>query len=304
MNELPLRFRCNGDWLYGMLHPAEGAGGCGVLVVVGGPQYRIGSHRQFLLLARALAASGIPVMRFDYRGMGDSEGEARDFEHVATDIRVAIDEFFRQCPDLERVAIWGLCDAASAALFYAHTDARVGGIVLLNPWVRTEAGLAQTYLRHYYLGRLLDRNFWLKVLRGEFDFKTALGSFVETVAAGLGRPKPRAGGAGKGGDPPAAPDQEQASHAPLPERMLQGLQRFSGPVLLILSGDDLTANEFKDLVSRSRPWRRLLQARRVTRRELDGANHTFSTRKWRDQVAAWTRDWVRSACPSGATRDN
>ena len=33
----------------------------GMLVVVGGPQYRVGSHRQFLLLSRKVAAAGFPV---------------------------------------------------------------------------------------------------------------------------------------------------------------------------------------------------------------------------------------------------
>jgi len=47
----------------------------GVLIVVGGPQYRVGSHRQFVMLARFLADHGVPCMRFDYRGMGDVSGE-------------------------------------------------------------------------------------------------------------------------------------------------------------------------------------------------------------------------------------
>ena len=57
--ERGLVFRCAGEELVGILHPAPGA--TGVVIVVGGPQYRVGSHRQFLLLARRLAASGIPV---------------------------------------------------------------------------------------------------------------------------------------------------------------------------------------------------------------------------------------------------
>ena len=42
-----------------------------VLVVVGGPQVRAGSHRHFVQLARHLATHGHAVMRFDVRGMGD-----------------------------------------------------------------------------------------------------------------------------------------------------------------------------------------------------------------------------------------
>jgi uncharacterized protein len=76
--------------------------------------------------------------------------------------------------------------------------------------------------------------------------------------------------------------------------MQDGLRRFRGRVLLILSGNDFTAQEFKDLVAASRGWRRLLESARVTRRDLPGANHTFSRREWRDQVARWTESWVNS----------
>jgi len=73
-------FGCGGDRLVGILHaPAERARDIGVLVVVGGPQYRVGSHRQFVRMARDFAAAGYPVLRFDHRGIGDSDGAARSF---------------------------------------------------------------------------------------------------------------------------------------------------------------------------------------------------------------------------------
>ena len=84
--ERPLAFQCKNDWLYGILSLPEQAVARGVLIVVGGPQYRVGSHRQFTLLARHLAEHGIPVMRFDYRGMGDSEGDRRTFENLEDDL--------------------------------------------------------------------------------------------------------------------------------------------------------------------------------------------------------------------------
>lgn len=70
VQEHALAFACNDSWLYGILSIPENTSSRGVLVVVGGPQYRAGSHRQFTLLARDLAAYGVPVLRFDCRGMG------------------------------------------------------------------------------------------------------------------------------------------------------------------------------------------------------------------------------------------
>jgi exosortase A-associated hydrolase 1 len=290
--ERALAFSCEEAWLYGILTLPSQYGSKGVLVLVGGPQYRVGSHRQFTLLARSLAAGGIPVFRFDFRGMGDSEGEARTFEDVEDDLRCAIDKFLVEAPLVKELVIWGLCDAASAAVFYAHRDPRVTGLVLLNPWVRTEAGAAKAYLKHYYVSRLFDPQLWRKIGRGQLNLKATARSVLGFAGeAFAGRKKMAASASGEVSSPtgPAS-----CGLVPLPDRMLEGFRRFRGRVLLILSGNDLTAQEFSDLMKGSREWRKLLQASRVTRFTLPEANHTFSRREWRDQVAGWTKDWICS----------
>lgn len=282
-NEHVLQFDCEGESLVGILSGAGIRAGRGVLIVVGGPQYRVGSHRQFTLLARYLAERGVPTLRFDYRGMGDSDGEIRTFERVDADIRCAIDRFFASVSGLKYIAIWGLCDAASAALLYAHQDTRVSGVVLLNPWVRTEQGLALVHLRHYYVRRLFHASLWQKVARGEFKFREAATAFGKVVADATGR-----------GLSSGAIEKLPTGDAPLPDRMEGALRRFQGKVLLILSGNDFTAQEFKDVVAKSRRWRRLLAGERVTRYDLPEANHTFARRDWRNQVERWTEAWVRN----------
>jgi hypothetical protein len=76
--------------------------------------------------------------------------------------------------------------------------------------------------------------------------------------------------------------------------MAEGFARFKGQVLVILSGNDLTASEFSGVAASSKRWRRLLRAPRVVQHRLAGASHTFSRREWRDQVSSWTSAWVRS----------
>jgi uncharacterized protein len=273
--EHPFLFDCAGDALVGIIAtPSGGTSRTGVLLVVGGPQYRVGSHRQFVLLSRALAAHGIPCMRFDYRGMGDAFGEARDFSDIGPDIRAATDAFCERAPNVRRVVLWGLCDAASAICFYAPNDKRIAGLILLNPWVRTETVQAQVIIEKYYVRRLLSAAFWKKLLaggvavkRGVLDLLTAVRRSRSSLAV-----------------------TSEASAQDLPSRMAQAASDARLPLLLFLSGNDFVADEF-DQVTKNHPlWSRLLD--QASTKRLRTADHTFSSGEWRGAVAAETAAWV------------
>jgi exosortase A-associated hydrolase 1 len=276
--ERAISFDCGGDALVGILSLPAAPSARGVLIVVGGPQVRTGSHRQFTLLARTLAAEGVPVLRFDYRGMGDSEGAARGFDSVDEDLRAAIDRFQREVPGLDEVVLWGLCDGAAASALYAPQDTRVRGLVLLNPWVRTEEGAARATLKHYYRGRLLDAGLWKKIASGRFDLLGAAKSFAGVARSAL---RPRQAG---GRETPSC-------GAALPERLHAALSRFQGKVLVLLSGADLTAQEFS-VVAQAAHWRTLMASPRFAQRTLPRADHTCSRREWHQQMTAWTTEWL------------
>lgn len=294
-HEIPVIFECQGRRLIGMIHQADTAATAGVLVIVGGPQYRAGSHRQFVLLARHLAAQGIPAMRFDARGMGDSEGQPRSFQQIDDDIRTAIDCFLESCPALSQVVLWGLCDGASAALFYGYQDSRVKGLVLLNPWVFTEQGAAKTYLKHYYLQRLFSRDLWRKVFSLKFDYANSMTSLLNLLKQAVGQTQVL-----QTTDAVIRVDENMT----LPIRMRECLRQFAHPILLILSGRDLTADEFKETVKGDPEWQALLSEVRVTRRDFAEADHTFSSASWRDQVAEWTSIWVKNLNKTAKTHNN
>ena len=315
--ERALQIPCGGDTLLGILStpahtaPHEANAQLAVVVVVGGPQYRAGSHRLFVQLCRHLAAQGFTALRFDVRGMGDSTGEQRSFEHLSDDIAAAIDALQRARPAVQRVVLWGLCDAASAALLYGHqaNDPRLAGLCLLNPWVRSASTLARTHVKHYYLQRLKEPAFWRKLLSGQVAGKAARELWHNLRAASAGE----AGAQGQH-DRPGAPRAEL--HLPFAERMALGLQRSPVPTLLVLSGRDLTAREFEDVSGTHPAWRAALRQRPGLQvHKLEEADHTLSSSEdarqlledcvaWLHQVVAgcWTQGGVPSSSPAALAR--
>lgn len=258
VQERPIAFGCEGEELLGIVSLPPAPPSIGVVIVVGGPQTRVGSHRMFTLLARELTRQGVAAFRFDCRGMGDSSGRMRTFEDIEEDIGGAIAAFRAAVPEVDRVVLWGLCDAASAILIGVDRWADVAGVVLANPWVRSEASHNRTIVRHYYANRLLQREFWVKLATGGLPIVRVAREFAARLA----------GSSGRRGRPAAA------GRAHFRDRMRAGWQAFPGGRLLILSGQDLTAREFDDHAGSDPRWSLSRPDTVVVR--LEHADHTFS----------------------------
>ena len=292
MNEQAVSFSCGGSDLVGILHlPASDATRGVVVVVGGGPQYRVGGHRQLVLWSRRLAAEGYPVLRFDYRGMGDSYGEFKGFEAVDDDIRTAIDQLQAKVPGLKEIVLWGECDASSAILFYAYRDPRVKGVVLLNPWARSEAGQAKTMLKHYYLKRLTQPELWKKLISGGLNPVSALRDVMRLARLSRKRESGLAPAQAATQDTLAAP---LSREMPLPQRLLAGFERFSGSTMLVMSGRDYIAREFDELQAAEPAWQQAISRKPYVRHDMADGDHTFSSHEQRTQVITWGLDWLRT----------
>ncbi|HEU4960276.1 MAG TPA: hydrolase 1, exosortase A system-associated [Sphingomonas sp.] len=167
MREL-IAFDCAGETLFGTLDRA--GGNTGLLIVSGGNEVRTGAHRGMAWLARQLAERGVPVLRFDRRGIGDSTGENGGYASSGPDIAAAAAAFRHHAPHVSRLIAFGNCDAATAlALFGAGFDA----LILANPWVvePTDGLPPAAAIEARYKERLRDPREWLRLFRGGVSFR-------------------------------------------------------------------------------------------------------------------------------------
>jgi len=286
--EYPITFNCEKEQLIGLIHQPAQSSKIGVIIVVaGGPQYRVGAHRQFVLLARKLARNGILTMRFDMRGMGDSSGEYLGFQYSKPDINSAINALFIHEPDVQEIILLGECESASGILFYAYTDNRVKNIVLINPWVRTKGGQAQTFLKHYYFKRIFEADFWKKALKGQFNPIKSINSFVKIALTACHWKR-------KTSSEPSNNQNDNFDSLPLPIKTAVQLKNFTGNSLILTSGKDYIAREFDEVIKNTKAWKGLMSNKQVERCDLLEADHTFSRNKWREQASDTILEWIKN----------
>ncbi|MCH7583072.1 MAG: alpha/beta fold hydrolase [Acidobacteria bacterium] len=131
-----LEFVSEGSVLRGRLFTPDGKNPSPGIVMA--PGFSATSHfAVFERYATAIAAIGVAVFLFDYRGFGPSEGEPRheiNAWNQARDYRSAV-EFLRSLDqvDRNRVGIWGVSSSTAVASVVAAADPTIAAVVLLVP---------------------------------------------------------------------------------------------------------------------------------------------------------------------------
>ncbi len=147
-------FRCRGEDLFGMLHPADTptAGGLGVVLCNPLGYEAMCAHRCYRHLADRLAARGLPAFRFDYPGTGDSAGCDVDPDRLEAwchGVRAAIDTL-RELAGVKTVALFGMRFGAAIAVRVGAERRDVSALALWAPCVSGRA-----YVRELRAFRLI-----------------------------------------------------------------------------------------------------------------------------------------------------
>lgn len=218
-----LTFDCEGNTLAATLDTGDAT--TGLLIVSGGNELRAGPWNSQAQLAERIAGAGFPVLRFDRRGAGDSEGPNGGYRSSAPDLAAALAAFRAHVPTLRRVVGYGNCDAASALMLAG--GAGLDALVLANPWCFDEADdepeseatpMPPAALRAHYLRRLTDPRALWRLLTG----KVQLGGLASSLAE-ASRP---------------------STQSALAAEMDGAVANFSGPLVLLVAERDRTGQAF------------------------------------------------------------
>lgn len=157
MTERTIQFGPSREMVGTLCFPESGraVGTTGLLLLNAGIVHRIGPHRINVRLAREAAALGLPSLRFDLSGRGDSlpASPARRYdEQAALDVVHAVGALCDEAR-CDRVMLFGICSGADDGFAAALSEPRLASLVLFDPPIfptlRWRARVMASKLRKY-----------------------------------------------------------------------------------------------------------------------------------------------------------
>ncbi|MCO5119230.1 MAG: hypothetical protein M9951_06305 [Burkholderiaceae bacterium] len=271
MNERTLQFGPSRELVGTLCAPASGAGPAsgtttGLLLLNAGIVHRIGPHRINVRLAREAATRGIPSLRFDLAGRGDSSPAAPGLsydEQAVADIGQAVATLCRygRC---DRVMLFGICSGADDGLSAAMVEHRIVSLVMFDPPIYPDL----RWRARAYAGKL--RKFGL---RGGLERLLAIRRTLAGVDVGDG-------------------DNYGRDVPPLPvyaARLLELVNRGVG-VRLVYSGSSCDDTDFRTQCRRVLGHAGL--AGRMETEFLPDVDHVVSTRESQEILVARMHAWM------------
>lgn len=293
--------------LTGVVHepdPKAARGVC-VLLLSPGIKGRVGPHRLYLKMAAGLVPLGYHVLRFDYHGLGDSEGVL--VERVLADVycgvqsgryvddtRAAMDWFGREY-GVERFVASGLCGGAISGLLAAAVDDRIQAVWCLGVPVTFDGGQENwgkyltrgqlDDLKGAYLRKIASPRAWGRFFSGRSSYEV----IWKIVRRMLGRGTPAASPPAQGPGPDAPPpDNANPKFA----ASFFAVVESGRPVLLVFSGGDRLGWEFDEKFAARHGERLAALQDRFEVFTIEGANHILSDRRWVEQMLDHSVDWL------------
>ena len=276
-----------------------------VLLLSPGVKMRVGPQRLYTRISKQLVELGLPVLRFDFYGLGDSEGTVA--EDLLRDVynHIEVGRFINDTVDamnwmqgefgINRFILSGLCGGAVTGLLAAAKDARVVGLLGLGitPVLASQAANPALYMtdgeltliRRTYFSKLLRPSAWLRLLTMQAD--------LTLLWRAISQPVRKAARATTSTDAPPADNSN-----PLFPISFFSVAESGRPILLVFGGADRLQWEFDEKFA-SRYRDRLASCKNQWDvHVVADANHTLSFPEWQDEMLAVASRWIASRFPA------
>ncbi|MDD5705459.1 MAG: alpha/beta fold hydrolase [Kiritimatiellae bacterium] len=264
----------DGQALCAMLHrPIAGMDAAygGVVFLGGWSGDRQGPHRLFTLFARQLAVTGLACLRFDFRGRGESDGEApaATIGDMTEDAVTAIHWLAARLPAGAPITLVAICSGCKVAIAAATRAPQAGRLVLWSAEAmgslrarKTNLHKTLSAMRSY--GRKLARpETWRKLWRGQVQTRMVGKALVEHETR--------------------SPAEARAEDA-----VLARFRSFRGPMLFVYGGSDPAAP------AAARAYERFCREHGIAHRmeTIPHAGHSFYGLEWTEELLAVTTRWL------------
>jgi len=309
MKKTPVTFKNkNGLTLHGVLEQPvnELDKATAILFLSPGIKMRVAPHQLYNKMSRHFVGLGYTVLRFDFYGLGDSEGEVT--EKMLADLYRSIQEG-RYVDDTLSAVEWlskevnknefllaGLCGGAITGLLSAEKDTRIHGLLGLGIPVILDGSNVDAAnnitaghmnrLQKGYVRKIFDPKSWMRLLTFQSDYRIIFNILKKNIRKRLIAP-----------EAPSPTDINRVQindntnplFAPAVFKMLERDAKIN----FIFSGSDRLDWEYEEkFVSRYKNELNQYEGEALSVCTIDDANHILSLPKWQKEMIDISTSWL------------
>ena len=289
--------------LFGILHLPDQLPVSKVAVILLSPgvKMRVGPEGLYRRMTDLFLETGMPVLRFDFYGLGDSEGELQEtflkdvYNHIEVgrfvdDTLDSMDWMQREC-GTKRFILSGLCGGAITGLLAGSRDSRVSGLLALgvtavlanrsaDPSLYMSRGQLQ-HMRKGYLKKLLEPASWVRLLTLRTDYRALWRAVVKPLYDTRSK---------QTSEKQVQADYDNAN--PLFPPAFFKMIEAGKPMLYVFGGSDRLRWDFDEkFVARHRD-RLASIGDRFDVHVIEQANHVLSFEEWQNEMLDVSRRWL------------
>jgi acetyl esterase/lipase len=249
---------------------------------------------------------GFAVFKFDFFGLGDSEGEI-DRELMAevyfdTQSGIFVDDgadalnWLQENRGADSFILGGLCGGAITGILLAKDEMRVQGLLSLGMTTTLELGATDrrkyatqgelAALRKGYMRRLFQPKSWLRLLTLRSDFKTIKRSVGQLFTQKKAAPAPVSDEAQTGLI-------ESDANPQFPPAFFK-MAKEDRKILLIFSERDRLFWEFEEKFAQPYADRLAEVNSAYSLHVVKSANHVFTFREWESEMLQTAENWLEA----------